>query len=212
MNRLLGAMSAPWARRSVAGMPLCPYFGIGEVVLMRMRHAIDADADDDLEALKPVPAIVRCHLAFDQNAGAFLVREQQIVWPFEAPARRQRWALRRSRHRARQSGDECQFGRALDGRWIDNTRGSHRDCPGGEIHSPAMTPATAGLRHRRDPDRAVANTMPRQSFLVGRWILSSATSRTPAATAVGSSCIRTGNAPPHSPRPRAVPDKGRTGC
>ena len=80
---------------------------------MRMRDTIDPNADDDDWAFN-VPRTVTLHLALDQNARAFLVREQQIVRPFEGQLRRQRWRFGDHGIAQRQSRNKGEFGRALD--------------------------------------------------------------------------------------------------
>src|ERR1700722_8589919 len=117
---------------------------------MRMRDTIDPNADDDDWAFN-VPRTVTLHLALDQNARAFLVREQQIVRPFEGQLRRQRWRFGDHGIAQRQSRNKGEFGRALDGRWIDQ-REARLEIALGRNPSPAMTPATAGLRQRPEPD------------------------------------------------------------
>ncbi len=173
----------------------------------RMTRAIDADADDHDDA------VARLDFAFDQNAGAFLAGEQHIVRPFERKLRRKRRAPRRRWHRAtprrRQRRVPARARRAPD----RAEEGSHKDCPAA---TPTSGPSGRGLR---SASRAVIHSGPRSprcarlraSSLVEPIVARPQAARPPRPL-VGSSCIRTANVRPRSPRRPAAPDRGRTEC
>ena len=127
-----------------------------------MARAIDANADDDAEA------VARLGLAFDQNSGALLARQQEIVRPFEGERWRKRRRLGNDGIAQRQGRDKGELRRVLVGRRLAQQQ-ARIEIAGGRSPGTVHPAAACGLGHRRDPQRrAFAPLRADAGFLIGR--------------------------------------------